>query len=106
MVVHHVHNNTEFQEHLTNAGGKLVVIDFFATWCGPCKRISPFLEQLSDSMSNVHFLKVDVDEAEEIARNESVSAMPTFVLYKNGKRVTELVGASQDKLKELIVSNA
>ena len=67
--------------------GKLIVIDFFATWCGPCKMIAPKLEQMDKDMDNVVFLKVDVDEAEDVAQEYNISAMPTFVFLKNGQKV-------------------
>ena len=70
--------------------GKLVVIDFFATWCGPCKMISPKIEAMAGEMSNVVFLKVDVDEAEDVAQEYNISAMPTFVFLKNGQKVKDL----------------
>jgi thioredoxin 1 len=82
-----------------------VVVDFFATWCGPCKRISPYLEKLSEELTDVVFIKVDVDELENVAREQNISAMPTFYLFKNGEKVADLVGASQDKLKSLIDAN-
>ena len=70
--------------------GKLVVIDFFATWCGPCKMISPKIEAMAGEMSNVVFIKVDVDEAEDVAQEYNISAMPTFVFLKNGQKVKDL----------------
>ena len=70
--------------------GKLVVIDFFATWCGPCKMISPKIEAMAGEMSNVVFLKVDVDEAEDVAEEYNISAMPTFIFLKNGQKVKDL----------------
>jgi len=105
MPVKHIKSSSEFRSQLAQ-GSNLIVVDFFATWCGPCKRISPFLEQLSNEMSNVVFLKVDVDELEEIAREENISAMPTFYLYKNGKKIADLVGADQARLKSLIEQHA
>ena len=63
------------------------MIDFFATWCGPCKMIAPKLEQMDKDMDNVVFLKVDVDEAEDVAQEYNISAMPTFVFLKNGQKV-------------------
>jgi thioredoxin 1 len=70
-----------------------VVIDFFATWCGPCKRIAPFFKQLADEYVGITFLKVDVDESPELTNAFDVSAMPTFVFLKNGKIVKRVEGA-------------
>ena len=78
---------SDLETQLKEAGDKLVVIDFFATWCGPCKMISPVLEEMEAQMSNVKFLKVDVDEAEDVAVHYQISAMPTFIFIKNGSKV-------------------
>merc|ERR1711994_1026486 len=75
----------ELNKELADAGRKLVVIDFYATWCGPCKMIAPKLEEMSKTKTNVVFLKVDVDEAEDVAMEYNISAMPTFLFMKNGK---------------------
>ncbi|RUS85167.1 hypothetical protein EGW08_007071 [Elysia chlorotica] len=83
----------------------LVVVDFFATWCGPCKAIAPQLEKWADEMEGkVLFVKVDVDVNEETAEAAEVSAMPTFHFYKNGQKIDEVVGANQTILKEKITS--
>ena len=86
--------------------GKLVVIDFTATWCGPCKMVAPIYEQLSEQFGgdngNVVFLKVDVDDNSETAMKYSVSAMPTFLFIHKGEVVDRVVGANVAKLQELI----
>ncbi len=75
----------------------LVVLDFSATWCGPCKVLTPQLESLSKKYLNVVFLKVDVDEFEDIASSHQVSAMPTIMFYKNGNLLKDdtVVGGGQ-----------
>ena len=60
-----------------------VVIDFFATWCGPCKRIAPMYEQLAQQFPSITFLKCDVDEAEDVASHYSIESLPTFVFLNN-----------------------
>jgi large subunit ribosomal protein L40e len=87
------------------AGGKLVVVDFTATWCGPCQRIAPFFAQLAEKYPDCVFVKVDVDENEDVAQECGVSAMPTFKAFKDGKQVDELVGASNEKLEALVTKN-
>jgi len=102
-----IKTDSEYDAELANAGDKLVVVDFFAQWCGPCKRIAPFIEQLSNDLAGkVVFLKVDVDEVPNLAAREQISAMPTFYFYKGNKKIADLVGASQDRLKDLIEKNA
>ncbi|CAB9500247.1 Thioredoxin H-type [Seminavis robusta] len=80
----------------------LVVIDFTASWCGPCQQIAPIYKQLSEEHPDVVFLKVDVDENPETAAKYSVSAMPTFVFIKGGEVVERLMGANPGRLEEMI----
>merc|ERR1712037_853357 len=102
---HHGHECSDladFKAQLSAAGSKLVVVDFHATWCGPCKMIAPIIVEMAGKMDNVVFLKVDVDEAEDVAGEYNISAMPTFVFLKDGKKIDDLMGANADKLKELV----
>ena len=89
---------------LINNEKRAIIIDFYADFCGPCKQIAPFFEQLSKSEVNqyVCFVKVDVDEAGELAEHLGVNAMPTFIGYKNGHKIAEIVGANKDKLTALL----
>ncbi|XP_052087696.1 thioredoxin-like [Mytilus californianus] len=98
-------NKAEFDGVLKGSGDTLIVVDFFATWCGPCVNIAPVYQKLSGEYSDCIFLKVDVDEAEDVAAECGISAMPTFHCYRGGKKVDELVGASEDKLREMIEKN-
>ncbi|XP_031566186.1 thioredoxin-like [Actinia tenebrosa] len=86
------------QEH-----GRLIVIEFFADWCGPCRQIASQFKKIVEEFCDVTFAKVDVDENEDIAEDEKILAMPTFVLYKNGKMVETVVGANDNKLREAII---
>ncbi|RMX39555.1 hypothetical protein pdam_00006148 [Pocillopora damicornis] len=89
----------EFDQFLKDAGSKLVVIDFFADWCGPCKMIAPkFLKMADDFKAEVEFAKVNVDENTETAEKEEISAMPTFKFYKNGAKMKSL---EQERIKFL-----
>uniref|UniRef100_A0A6P7GMQ4 Thioredoxin-like n=1 Tax=Diabrotica virgifera virgifera TaxID=50390 RepID=A0A6P7GMQ4_DIAVI len=76
-------DETHFQTELTNAATRLVVVDFTATWCGPCQRIAPIFQQLAAKYPKAVFLKVDVDQCQETAAAQGVSAMPTFIFYRN-----------------------
>jgi thioredoxin 1 len=100
-MVKHIGSVPELEKVFSEAGDKLVLIDFYATWCGPCKVIAPELEKLAGEYSNVVVLKVDVDEAEEVAQKYDISAMPTFKLFHKGKEISMVMGANLSKLKEL-----
>lgn len=88
----------EFQKAI--ATKQLSVVDFYATWCGPCKAISPHVEKLSTKYQDVSFYKVDVDESPDIAGFCGVSAMPTFLFTKNGQAVGKVVGADPRGLNQ------
>ena len=95
----------EVDQVLADAGDKLVVVDFTATWCGPCQRIGPVFVTLSEAYTDAVFIKVDVDENEETAQEYDVTAMPTFAFIKSGKKIDTVVGASEEKLKAAIEKN-
>ncbi|TRY87667.1 hypothetical protein DNTS_013615 [Danionella cerebrum] len=97
-----IEDKAAFETALKNAGDKLVVVDFTATWCGPCKNIAPIFEALSKENKNVVFLKVDVDKAQDVKAMCGINRMPTFHFYKNSKKIDEFSGANEAKLKEKI----
>jgi len=91
-----------FQVELAAAGPKLVVVDFTATWCGPCKRIAPFFDELSTKYPKAVFLKVDVDQCQETAAGNGVSAMPTFICFRNKTKIDKIQGADNKALEDKI----
>jgi len=91
-----------FQTELGNAGPKLVVVDFTASWCGPCKRVAPFFEEFSNKYQRAVFLKVDVDECQETAAANKITAMPTFVFFRNKTKIDQMSGADTNALEEKI----
>lgn len=101
-VVKSVTDAADLRDWLMKAGSTLVVIDFYATWCGPCKMIGPQVENLAQERSDVIFLKVDVDECEDIVDEYRINSMPTFVFIKEGKVLQVFSGASYDQLVKLI----
>lgn len=93
----------DFQNEVLNEKEKLVLVDFYADWCGPCRLMAPIVEELSQEMENVKFIKVNVDENSQLASQYSVLSIPTFLLFKEGKVVGQMVGAlSKEKLKQEI----
>ncbi|XP_067037332.1 thioredoxin-like protein 1 [Acropora muricata] len=97
-----IESYAHFQTEMTKAGSKLVVVDFSASWCGPCKTIAPIFSNLSAKYSDAVFLKIDVDQCEDIAAAHKISAMPTFLFFKGKVKVDEMTGADEKKLEEKI----
>ena len=87
-----VATNTNFEELLQD--NKLVVVDFWATWCGPCRMLSPILDQVEEEMQDkVTVVKVNVDDADEVAAQFRIMSIPTLLFFKNGQVVDKTVGA-------------
>ena len=84
--------NTSFDELLQSE--KLVIVDFWATWCGPCRMLSPLLDEVEAEMKDkVEVVKVNVDDADEIAMRFRIMSIPTLLFFKNGSMVDRSVGA-------------
>ena len=84
--------NTNFDGLLESE--KLVIVDFWATWCGPCRMLSPLLDEVEEEMSDkITVVKVNVDDADEIAMRYRIMSIPTLVFFKDGKMVDRTVGA-------------
>ncbi|KKP87142.1 MAG: Thioredoxin [Candidatus Roizmanbacteria bacterium GW2011_GWA2_35_8] len=71
----------------------IVMVDFFAHWCGPCKMTGPIIDQLSEELKDVKFVKVDVDANPDLSQEYSVFSIPTFVIFKDGAPANQFVGA-------------
>lgn len=85
-------NSSEFSGLLQE--DKLLVVDFYATWCGPCKKLSPTLDEVSEELGEqVNIVKVDVDESEDLAMDYGIRSVPTVLFFKNGQQVDKFVGA-------------
>ncbi len=81
------------ESNFTDMTGKgLVLVDFFATWCGPCKMLSPVLEDLASDRDSIDIVKVDIDESMNLARQYGIMSVPTLVLMKDGKILAKTSG--------------
>lgn len=82
---------------------KLIIVDFYATWCGPCKSLARYLSAFADKYeSQVFIMKIDVDEQGELAMKHKVSAMPTIMYFKNGKLVEQYSDGSYERMQATI----
>lgn len=82
---------------------KMVVVDFFATWCGPCQMLIPVLKEIASETENYDIVEIDVDEAQELAMNYGIEAVPTMIIFKNGMEIDRIGGyyPKEDLLEEL-----
>lgn len=88
----------ELETFLSQNHESLSVLDCYATWCGPCKSIAPFYQELSERYTDVFFLKADVEKIKELSTEFEVRSMPTFIFLKNLTALDKLEGADQKKL--------
>ncbi len=93
-----IHLNQENFEEVTREG--IVLIDFFATWCGPCKMLAPLIDQLAEENPDKKICKIDVDKNPALAERFGVMSIPTLILMKNGTPVEKAVGARSKKALE------
>ncbi len=81
----------------------ITIVDFYANWCGPCRMLAPILEELEEERNDVKIVKVDVDDARELAVKYKISAIPTLIVFKDGNVVANEVGfMSKDDLNTMI----
>ena len=92
--------NEDFNEEVKEG---VVLVDFFATWCGPCKMLGPVLEEIAKEQTDLKIVKVDVDQHESLAQQFGIMSVPTLVLYKDGRPVKRMSGfMPKDALLEWI----
>lgn len=88
-----LHINHESFEKIIAQDGKTILVDFWATWCGPCRMIAPVLEEVAKERPDVTVCKVDVDEERDLALEYGVSSIPTLLVFRDGKVVNQSIGA-------------
>lgn len=93
-------NREQFAEKVKTG---ISVVDFWAPWCGPCKMMAPVFEELDKEMENINFLKVNVDENQELAQEFGVQGIPTLLVFKDGEETQRIVGFSpKENIKSAI----
>ncbi|KAI1281137.1 thioredoxin-like protein [Xylaria sp. FL0933] len=103
MTVHNIATKAEFDQAVKKY--PLVLLDCFATWCGPCKAIAPVIAKMSEDEKYkdvVHFIKIDVDELPELSQELGITAMPTFLVFKDGEPVGKTLGANPTAIQKLV----
>lgn len=94
-------NSTDFEKILMD--NEFVLVDFFATWCPPCKMLAPILEQISNERNDILVLKVNIDEFKSIADKYDIHAVPTLVFFKNNEEVKRNLGfIGKDQIEQMI----
>ena len=95
-------NTREFNSEVLNQSG-VVIVDFYATWCGPCKMLTPVLESIDNEMENIKVVKVDIDESRRLAMNYGIQSVPTIKIFKDGREVVTRVGFQPKETLENII---
>ena len=101
MAILHADGNT-FETEVLNTKGT-VLVDFFATWCGPCKMLSPVLEKVAEKHPDVKVVKVDVDQASDLASQYGVMGVPTMIVFKDGQIANKAVGYKSEAGVEALI---
>ncbi|BCS23514.1 uncharacterized protein APUU_31739A [Aspergillus puulaauensis] len=102
MSVTDINSFSQFQELINS--GNVVIIDFWAPWCGPCRVVSPVFEKLASDpeFASITFAKVNIDDQEDIGSEVGIRALPTFMTFQDGTKVDERVGADPQRLEQLV----
>ena len=96
---------TNVRDDIFNAiitSNKLVVVDFFATWCGPCRALSPYIYELATNHHHILFAKANIEETQIIANELDVKSLPCVIMFENGKEINRVVGFNKQKLQAII----
>jgi thioredoxin 1 len=105
-MVNEIKNSQEFEQQVLNSANP-VFVDFWAEWCGPCRSVSPVVEELSNEYNGkVDFVKINVDENGELAQKYNVFSIPTLAIFKNGEVVSQKVGASTKESFQTMIDNS
>jgi thioredoxin 1 len=95
-------DSKSFAEAIKNTTHKTVVVDFFADWCGPCKKLAPELEKYSKHYTNIAFYKINVDECEDISSKYKITSLPSLVFFQGGKDIHRIVGFNTQTIQDYL----
>ena len=101
MSVLHI-NNENFESEVLGSS-KPVLVDFFATWCGPCRMVAPVIDEIAEERDDIKVCKIDVDQASDLAIRYGVASIPTLMVFKNGEITNKALGAMpKENILELL----
>ena len=102
-MIKHIENENQFNQEISKG---LTIVDFFATWCVPCRMLAPILEDVSETRDDAKFLKVDVDENYDLAKSFGIMSVPTVLFFKDGILVDKSIGLiNSEKINQIIDKN-
>ena len=106
IMVNEIKNSQQFEQEVLNSANP-VFVDFWAEWCGPCRAVSPVVEELSTEYDGkVNFVKINVDENGELAQKYNVFSIPTLAIFKNGEVISQKVGASTKESFQTMIDSS
>ena len=96
-------NNTQFKELVQENKGELIIVDFFANWCGPCRMLGPVIEEVCDE-HNIKLYKVNTDDNQQLAQRNGVMALPTVLFFRDGEEIDRFVGfRPKEAIEEILI---
>lgn len=105
MAIIHIENKEQFEKEVLQSSIP-VLVDFFATWCGPCRMVGPILDELAEEREDFKICKIDVDQAQNLAAQYRIMSIPTMIVFKDGKAGTPSLGAKPKQAIIDLVENA
>ncbi|MES1919556.1 hypothetical protein MHBO_001366 [Bonamia ostreae] len=104
-MVEHLNSLEHFNQLVAPEDADLVIVDYYADWCGPCKAAAPIFEEMAQTHKTAKFYKVNVDKAVDLAADGKISSLPTFKIFKNGVLVGTVIGFDKIKIEKHIAEH-
>ncbi len=96
-MIRHIDSN-EFNIEVIKKTNKLIIVEFFATWCSPCQRISPVLENIAEQRDDLDIIKIDIDKNVELSAEYEIEFVPTLLVFKDGKMISQIEAVPDERL--------